>query len=136
MKKGFTLIELLVVIAIIGVLSAIGLVSFKGANQKARDSRRAADIQEIRSALEMYKTDSSTGTYPDSLDDSGLLKYFSNRQIPTDPQSKSAYTYEATTKTGSACADSSSTVCTSYQLSYTKEVVDDEEEATVSVYNP
>lgn len=53
-RKGFTLIELLVVIAIIGLLSTLAVVSLNNARQKARDSRRASDIKQIQSALEMY----------------------------------------------------------------------------------
>jgi len=88
-KKGFTLIEILVVIAIIGVLSAVGLASYRSANEKARNSRRQADVQQLRSALEMYKTDKDT--YPATLD---LLttKYLSGQSI-TDPKTKLPYSY-------------------------------------------
>ena len=38
-SKGFTLIELLVVVAIIGVLAAVGVVSFSGFIENAKDSK-------------------------------------------------------------------------------------------------
>src|SRR3989344_4259356 len=53
-NKGFTLIELLVVIAIIGLLSSIVLASLNSARQKARDARRIADFNQIRTALELF----------------------------------------------------------------------------------
>lgn len=62
MKKGFTMIELLVVISIIGLLAAILLVAYQGARKTARDGKRKADVEMIRSALEMYKADK--GYYP------------------------------------------------------------------------
>lgn len=52
--RGFTLIELLVVIAIIGILSSVVLASLNSARQKARDSRRIADLKQIQTALELY----------------------------------------------------------------------------------
>lgn len=66
MKKtrGFTLIELLVVIAIIGILSSVVLASLNTARVKARDVRRATDLAQIRTALELYFNDH--GYYPQS----------------------------------------------------------------------
>ena len=57
MKKGFTLIELLVVISIIGILVALSLFGMQGARESSRDARRKADLETIRSGLEMYKSD-------------------------------------------------------------------------------
>ena len=47
-KKGFTLIELIVSITIIAVLTVAGVISYGGANKKARDNRRMADLEKIR----------------------------------------------------------------------------------------
>ncbi len=60
--SGFTLVELLVVIAIIGVLSTLAIVALGGARQKARDSKRVADLIQIGKALELYFSDN--GSYP------------------------------------------------------------------------
>ena len=60
--RGFTLIELLIVIAIIAVLAAIVLVSLGTAQQKARDSKRTGDLEQVVKALELYR--SNNGVYP------------------------------------------------------------------------
>ncbi len=62
--SGFTLIELLVVISIIGLLSSIVLTSVNSARAKARDARRIADLDQIRTALELYFD--TNGFYPQS----------------------------------------------------------------------
>lgn len=61
-RKGFTLIELLVVITLIGILMGIALVSYQATRKTARDGKRKADLEQIRSALEMYRAD--CGSYP------------------------------------------------------------------------
>lgn len=61
-KRGFTLLELLVVIAIVGLLTVVVVASFTSSREKSRDSKRAQDIIQLRTALELYKTDH--GTYP------------------------------------------------------------------------
>jgi len=67
-SKGFTMIELLVVIALIGIVIAIMFASFGDARKQSRDKARAADIQNIRIALEKYQ--SICKNYPSSLDQS------------------------------------------------------------------
>jgi len=61
-QRGFTLIELLVVVAIIGMLSSVVLSSLNTARAGARDARRAADIKQIQTALELYFN--TNGSYP------------------------------------------------------------------------
>lgn len=60
--SGFSLLEILVTTGIILVLTSVGVVSYVGANTKSRDSRRVSDLQQIRTALEMYRSD--YGYYP------------------------------------------------------------------------
>ena len=64
-EAGFTLIELLVVIAIIGLLASIILASLNTARAKGRDARRIGDINQLRTALELYASDHN-GAYPPS----------------------------------------------------------------------
>ena len=92
-QKGFTLIELLVVIAIIALLATVGITSYRTLNQRARDSRRQSDIQDIRAALEQARTDS--GAYPPNLSaiDGTYLD-----GIPADPGNYS-YTYTRVSNT-------------------------------------
>lgn len=63
-QKGFTLIELLVVIAIIGLLSTLAIVSFSGAQERARDANRVSDIRQIQTAMESYNAQYATYLIP------------------------------------------------------------------------
>lgn len=107
MKKNnaFSLIELLVSISIIGIIITIGLSSYSTINKKTHDTKRKSDIEQLRSALEMYRTENKF--YPtggcvsqscQAVDLSALaadlLPYMS--ALPTDPNSSQTYWYKAT----------------------------------------
>ncbi len=98
-KKGFTLVELLVAMTIFAVISSIALVSFRSSRISGRDSKRKVDLEQIRSALEMYRADS--GSYPNALSD--LSGYLS---VPTDPLvgSGRVYYYSSGGQTYTLCA--------------------------------
>lgn len=108
MKKfGFTLIEVLVVATIIGILAAVAVSSYASINKRSRDAKRRSDIEQIRSALEMYRSD--LGYYP-AVDYTSfgnvtdLISYLVSAympSMPSDPQSPTSnYYYEATSKVG------------------------------------
>jgi prepilin-type N-terminal cleavage/methylation domain-containing protein len=60
--KGFTIVELLIVIVVIGILAALVLNSFRGVQERARDTKRRTDVNSQASQLEVYYTDN--GGYP------------------------------------------------------------------------
>ncbi len=64
-RSGFTLIELLVVIAIIALLSAIIFPVFARVRDNANRSADLSSLNELRSALQLYKVDN--GAFPPAL---------------------------------------------------------------------
>jgi prepilin-type N-terminal cleavage/methylation domain-containing protein len=102
--QGFTLIELLVVIAITGILIGLSLFGIQGARESARDANRKSDLEQIRSGLEIYKSD--CGIYPDPVSyevDSPLHGYQTTgsclttneyiSEVPSDPVASQKYFY-------------------------------------------
>lgn len=116
---GFTLIELIVSVTIIAILTVVGMVSFSTTNKKARDSRRIADLENIRMALELYRQGTGS-SYPADLDDLVTNSYI--QKIPIGPKDEdysngynvSDYTY--TLKTTVEDAGSSNVPGFTYQV--------------------
>lgn len=100
-KHGFSLIEILVVVTIIGVLMGVGFVSYSSVNKSSRDARRKADLEQIRAALEMYRSD--VGTYPVNTGPSCSVAAFRTAlapylpTMPTDPRAAANYDYDCIT---------------------------------------
>ena len=114
-KNGFTLIELMVSIAIIAVLAAVGLVVYGTAQKTGRISKRAQDLNALRTALELYK--STIGSYPSHTTASsfvcisGPLSVLVPTYMPTlpadpldsgDPAGANCYQYASSATSNSA----------------------------------
>jgi prepilin-type N-terminal cleavage/methylation domain-containing protein len=125
---GFTLIELLVVVAIIGLLASVVMVSLGNARLKSRDARRLADIQQIKSGLDIYYNMGSG--YPDDASwtaaqtSQGQLSCSgqSALKVPNDPSSltggAAVYTYTAGGNSSSGCGG---TVYSNYKIQFQTE---------------
>ncbi|MFW5853386.1 MAG: type II secretion system protein [Patescibacteria group bacterium] len=84
-NKGFTLIELLVVIAIIGILSGIVMVFVIGARRSAQEAKVLSNLNQIRSAAEVYNV--SYGKYGDDYS-LGSCSHANNSMFKDDPEMK------------------------------------------------
>lgn len=116
--RGFTFIEILVVMVMIAILSTVGMMSYFGYLRSGRDTRRRADIESIRSALELYKSEDANASYPTTLTEldgsTGGSKYIT---LPDDPKRSEgyAYIYLPLDAAGVSCAAVPGT-CTDYTI--------------------
>ena len=92
MKKGFSLIELLVVISIMAILVTVSVVAYNNVRRSSRDGRRLTDLENLRQALVMYRSD--MGCYPPLIANLVDEGYWTGA-IPVDPQTKTDYSYVA-----------------------------------------
>lgn len=110
--KGFTLVELMVVISIISILSAILYANFGSARSTGRDAKRQSDVQNLQTAIELYKK--QNGRYPTQgcgttgstfSSESGCATYITGLApefisvLPRDPHRGSAAGYSYITNT-------------------------------------
>jgi prepilin-type N-terminal cleavage/methylation domain-containing protein len=101
-KNGFTLIEVLTVIAILGIIALLVFGNFIRSLKKARDSRRKQDLNQIRTALDVYYSVHEaypTATEPPGLVWGGTLTDDDDRvfmqKLPSDVNANLNYVYQA-----------------------------------------
>ena len=81
-NRGFTLIELMVVIIILGILAMYVAPKIMGRPGEARQVKARLDIQNLESALKLYKLDN--GIYPTT--EQGLLALVEQPETGTVPK--------------------------------------------------
>ena len=90
-SRGFTLIELLVVVAIIGILSAVGVVSYSGYKASAEKKQAEITLNSIYLAEQEYK--SNNGEYFISASQPDIV---TNLFDGVDDLSEQAYEFKTT----------------------------------------
>ncbi len=97
--SGFTFIELLVSVTIVAVMMSVAAVAYSNVNQRSRDSKRRADLETIRSALEICRA--NTGTYPASITGSITCSdgAVTLTATPADPLNSGVHVYSYTRST-------------------------------------
>lgn len=114
-QRGFSLMELLITVSIIAILVAIGIASYATINKQSRDTKRKGDLEQIRAALEMYRSDNGyypsvgSGTWTQASSSTDALVGLTPALVPTyipavplDPKSTQQYMYIATNGSGGA----------------------------------
>lgn len=105
-SAGFTLVEVLVAATIVGLLSTIGMTGFQAVTRSGRDALRKTDLEQIRSALEIYKSENSVYPASSSCAPVGLTSGYIN-PYPADPKpavSRYCYVAGASSITYQLCA--------------------------------
>ena len=91
-SRGFTLIELLVVVAIIGILSAIGVVSYGGYKTSAEKKQAEISLNSIYLAEQEYRSNNNGEYYYNTSTSNIVTNLFDG----VDDLSEQAYSFKTT----------------------------------------
>ena len=84
-RSAFTLVELVVVVLILGILAAIAVPKVINNADDAADSGVAQTLASVRDAIELYKTQTNAGGYPNGTSTeihAKLKPYIRGTQFP------------------------------------------------------
>ena len=100
-RPGFTLLELMIVLTIIGILVGIAIPMYQSIILRSKEAVLKANLHTLREAIDQYTADKKKA--PQSLEDLVDAGYF--REVPEDPITQSADTWEVVTDTTLAAPD-------------------------------
>lgn len=81
MKKGFTLIELLIVIVIIGILAGLVITNLVGGRERASDSSKKRNLEQLKISLHLYYTD--FGHFPNAAGNNQGVNFYACGEFGT-----------------------------------------------------
>lgn len=81
-QRGFTVIEMIVVTVIIGILATLGIVSYRGTQERAHNTNVSEDLKKLRDDLVVYESDKKY--FPDA-------GAFNSVNIPSVKFTKTSY---------------------------------------------
>ncbi|MFU8828028.1 MAG: type II secretion system protein [Phycisphaerales bacterium] len=91
-RRGFSLIELVIVIVIIGIIGAIAVPRMSRAATGAADSSLVADLNVLRTAIELYQAEHG-GQYPSFANFVPQLTTYTDDQGNTNATRTTTYIY-------------------------------------------
>lgn len=116
---GFTLIEILVVATIMGLLVSGSAVIYSQFVKQSRDVRRKADLEQVREALEMYRSNENSYPLPPLSFGTGSIRVGTTTYIdklPQDPKypaNSYYYTSSGSDYTIASYLETGGTICVS-----------------------
>lgn len=104
-KKGFTLIELLIVVVIISILAAIAIPRFGKARDRAFISAMQSDLNQARTAQEIFYQDNAFVYADDIADLTGAGLFTGTTGVTVTINAGDGTTWDATATHGSTAVE-------------------------------
>ena len=96
-RQGFTLIELVVVVLILGIIGAVAAPKMMNTMATAKTNAAKQNVQIIRSAIEMYKSQDANNAYPPAATLATALQPYLKGPFPVCPIGQQTATVFAST---------------------------------------
>lgn len=94
-RRGFTLLEMMIVLTIIAILASISVPMYQAVVLRTRETVLKDNLRTLRNVIDQYTADKKKA--PQTLQD--LIDGGYLRQVPEDPITNSAESWEAITDT-------------------------------------
>jgi len=91
-RSGFTIIELLIVMTLIIILASVGMTQYKSSVTRAEEAVLKENLFRMRDAMDQFYADKNK--WPNDLAELVSEGYI--REVPKDPMTRSADTWQTT----------------------------------------